>query len=90
MVERWSRPDTRVVRLCAAVLCVALVAAVTAQGAGASAGPVRADSDGYVPVTYSCFTGGSVGLYSWFFDGSQTYGKVTVNQCLLNSLGAGP
>lgn len=90
MIERWRRPDARAVKLCVVGLCVALVMALTADKAGASAGSVRADSDGYVPVTYSCFGGGSVGLYNWVFDGSQTYGKVTINQCLLESLGAGP
>lgn len=94
MLERWSRLESRAMRLCAAGFCVALLVAstlaLTAQEASASYGTARADSDGYVPVTYSCFGGGAVGLYSWFFDGSQTYGKVTVNQCLLDSLGAGP
>jgi hypothetical protein len=69
---------------------MALVMALTAQSAGASVGSVRADSDGYVPVSYSCFGGGAVGLYSWFSNGDQTYGKITINQCLLESLGAGP
>ena len=69
---------------------MALVMAFTAQTAGASAGYSRADSDGSVPVIYSGFGGGSVGSYSWFSNGYQTYGKITINHCLLNSLGAGP
>lgn len=64
MVERRSRLDVRSVKLCVAGLCVALVMALTAQEAGASAGPVSVASDGYVPVTYSCFGGGTVGFYS--------------------------
>lgn len=91
MIERWMRLDARAaVKLCVAGLCVALVLALTATKADASVGPVRADSDGYVPVSYTCFGGGAAGTYNWFFDGSQTYGKVTINKCLLDSLGAGP
>jgi hypothetical protein len=70
-----------------------LVMALTAANAGArvGSGPARGvDSDGYVPVVYSCFGGGSAGTYNWFSDGFQTYGKVVINQCLLNNLGAGP
>lgn len=84
-MERWIRRDFRAVKLCVAGLCMALVMALSAEEAGASA-----DSDGYVPVTYSCFGGGSVGTYSWLSVGGQTYGRVTVNQCLLEGLGAGP
>lgn len=90
MLERRSRLDVRAVKLCVAGLCMVLVMALTAQEAGASTGPVSVDSDGYVPVVYSCFGGGAVGFYSWFFNGGQTYGKVIINRCLLNSLGAGP
>lgn len=94
MIERRPRLGTRAVRLGVAGLCVALVLAlmssVAAGEARASAGYMKADSDGYVPVTYSCFAGGAVGSYSWFFDGSQTYGKVVINQCLMERLGAGP
>lgn len=90
MMERLFVLDSRVLKLCVAGLCMALVMAFTAQTAGASAGYSRADSDGYVPVIYSCFGGGSAGSYSWFSNGYQTYGKITINHCLLNSLGAGP
>lgn len=85
MMERWTKLDIRAVKLCVAGLCMALVMALAAEEAGASA-----DSDGYVPVAYSCFGGGSVGMYNWLSVGGQTYGRVTVNQCLLESLGAGP
>lgn len=94
MIDRRPRLETRAVRLGLAGLCVALVLAlmssVAAGEARASVGSTRADSDGYVPVAYSCFAGGTAGSYSWFFDGSQTYGKIVVNQCLLENLGAGP
>lgn len=48
-----------------------------------------ADSDGYVPVTYGCFTSNEAGLYNWYFDGYTTYGAITINQCALERLGAG-
>ena len=89
-MERWMGRDTRVVRACVVGLCMALVVALTAGKAEASTGSAGIDSDGYVPVVYSCFGGGSVGTYNWFSDGYQTHGKVIVNQCLLNNLGAGP
>lgn len=85
MLGKWVDPDVRGFRILVATLCAALVVALTADKASA-----RVDSDGYVPVSYACFAGGSVGSYSWFFDGSQTYGGITINQCLLESLGAGP
>jgi hypothetical protein len=56
----------------------------------AHTGSVMADSDGYVPVVYSCWAGNTVGLYSWYFDGYTTTGTITINQCLLDSMGAGP
>ena len=90
MIERWTRLDIRAVKLCVAGLCMALVMVLAAEEADASVGPVSVDSDGYVPVTYSCFGGSAVGTYNWFSVGGQTYGRVTVNQCLLESLGAGP
>lgn len=63
---------------------------VAAGEAQASYGTARADSDGYVPVSYSCMAGSAVGLYSWSFDGSATRGSITINQCALDRLGAGP
>lgn len=91
MMERLTNLDSKVLKLCALGLCMALVMAFTAQTAGASVGYSRAaDSDGYVPITYSCFGSGAAGLYSWFWNGYQTYGEITIDQCLLNSLGAGP
>lgn len=92
MVERSTRlaASAGAIRLCAASLCAVLALAFTAAEAGASSGAVRADSDGYVPVSYSCFGGGAAGLYSWFFDGRETYGSITINECLLDRIGAGP
>jgi hypothetical protein len=51
---------------------------------------IQADSDGYVPIIYSCWAGNEVGLYSWYFDGYTTTGTITINSCLLDSMGAGP
>ncbi|WP_119068663.1 hypothetical protein [Rubrobacter indicoceani] len=71
---------------------IALAGAFAAGGfaVGASDAEAMADSDGYVPVYYSCWSGGSVGVYEWYYDGYSVTGSVSVNSCLLDSLGAGP
>lgn len=90
MIERWSRLEIRTVRICVAALCMTLITALAAGEADANVSSVSADSDGYVPITYSCLGSGAAGIYSWLSIGGQTYGKVTVDQCLLESFGAGP
>ncbi len=77
------------VRLLAAVILAAVAVALAAGRADAQES-FAADSDGYVPTYYSCFAGGGVGYYSWYNDGYTTYGEVTVDSCLMDSLGAGP
>lgn len=68
----------------------AILMALAADEASASYGSVRADSDGNVPVYSSCWAGNSVGLYRWYSDGYTTQGRILVNECALDRLGAGP
>lgn len=75
----------RALKLAAAVLFASVALALIADDANA-----QMDSDGYVPVYYSCWAGGEVGLYTWTSDGYTTSGTITINQCLLDSKGAGP
>lgn len=79
----------RIVKLVAALITAAVMALVMADDADAQTN-IQADSDGYVPVYYSCWAGSEVGLYNWHFDGYTTTGTITVNQCLMESMGAGP
>lgn len=72
-------------KFAAAALFASVVMAMFADEADA-----QVDSDGYVPVVYSCWSGGEVGLYTAYFDGYTTTGTITINQCLLDSMGAGP
>lgn len=79
----------RILKLAAGVAVAAAFAAAAADAADAQTS-IQADSDGYVPVVYSCWAGSEVGLYNWYFDGYTTTGTITINQCLLDSMGAGP
>lgn len=80
----------RALKLAIAAGLAAMLMMIAAGEAQASYGTVRADSDGNVPVSYSCTAGSGVGLYSWVFDGSTTQGNITINKCALDRLGAGP
>lgn len=91
MVERSADRGVfaRVAKLVVGLLAVWAVAVMFSDEADAQVN-IQADSDGYVPVIYSCWAGSEVGLYSWYFDGYTTTGTITINQCLLDSMGAGP
>ncbi len=80
----------RMLKLVAGVAVAAILAFVAAPDAAEAQTSIQADSDGYVPVVYSCWAGSEVGLYTWYFDGYTTTGTITINQCLLDSMGAGP
>lgn len=77
-------------RLVLGLLAAVAAAIVLADEASASPGPVRADSDGYVPVYSACYPGYELSSYSWYHDGYATYGAIYVNDCALERLGAGP
>ncbi len=79
----------RAVKFAVGLFVAAAIGAATADGAEAQTN-IQADSDGNVPVVYSCWAGDEVGLYSWSFDGYTTTGTIMINQCLLESMGAGP
>ncbi|MGI8539708.1 MAG: matrixin family metalloprotease [Rubrobacteraceae bacterium] len=79
----------RIAKFVAGVAIAAVAATILADEADAQVN-IQADSDGYVPVIYSCWAGNEVGLYSWHFDGYTTTGTITINSCLLDSMGAGP
>ncbi|MGH3089872.1 MAG: matrixin family metalloprotease [Rubrobacteraceae bacterium] len=79
----------RTLKFVAGFFAVAVIAVVLADEAKAQTN-IQADSDGYVPVYYSCWPGNEVGIYSWYYDGYSTQGTITINQCLLDSMGAGP
>ena len=78
------------VKLLMAVLLAVVAVALAVPGRADAQESFVADSDGYVPTYYSCFAGGGVGYYSWYNDGYTTYGEITVDSCLMDSLGAGP
>lgn len=78
-VARWAA------KLAAGFVLAGVMAVAAADDAEA-----MADSDGYVPVVYSCWAGNEVGLYSWYFDGYTVTGTIYINSCLLDSMGAGP
>lgn len=80
---------SRRAKLWTAGLLAAGALAVAAPGA-ADAHPISADSDGYVPVYSTCAPGNWVGNYYWYNDGYATYGTITINDCALQRLGAGP
>lgn len=80
----------RMLRFVAGVAVAAILAFVAAPDDAEAQANIQADSDGYVPVVYSCWAGSEVGLYTWYFDGYTTTGTITINQCLLDSMGAGP
>ena len=82
--------SSRAVKLLIAGIAAATVMAFSAEQAGASYGSARADSDGNVPVVSSCWSGNTVGLYKWYFDGYTTQGTIFINDCALDRLGAGP
>ncbi len=63
---------------------------IMANAANASYEYSPVDSDGYVPVYSTCFAGSQVGYYSWYSDGYTVSGAIYVNDCYLQSLGAGP
>lgn len=67
----------------------AIIMALSAEEASAHGG-IRADSDGKVPVVSSCWAGNSVGMYQWYSNGQTTQGKILINDCALDRLGAGP
>lgn len=79
----------KLVAVAAVLLALALMLAAPSQ-AGASEMPSVADSDGYVSVYYACFAGPSSGYYDWYSDGYAVYGSITIDSCLMDSLGAGP
>lgn len=85
----FSGGARRIVKFAAGVFVASVAAATLANDADAQVN-IQADSDGYVPVIYSCWAGPEVGLYSWYFDGYTTTGAITINSCLLDSMGAGP
>ena len=68
----------------------AIIMALSAKEASASSGHARTDSDGRVPVVNSCWAGNSVGIYQWYSNGYTTQGKILINNCALDRLGAGP
>lgn len=80
----------RTVMLALVIGVAAIFMALSAKEAGASSGHSRADSDGRVPVVSSCWAGNSVGIYSWYSNGYTTQGKILINDCALDRLGAGP
>ena len=81
----------RAAKLVAAAVILALVLMLAAPNrAGASEGAIAADSDGYVPVYYACFVGPNLGYYDWYSDGYTVGGSITIDSCLMDSLGAGP
>ena len=78
---------------CVAVLLALALMLATPGEAGAqevTAGVTAADSDGYVPVYYSCYTDGELGSYDWYSDGYAVYGSITIDSCAMDDLGAGP
>ena len=78
------------IRAAVAAAVLALTPLVVAQRADAQYS-ITADSDGYVPVYDVCFAGGTeVGYYSWYNDGYTTTGEISIDSCLLESLGGGP
>ncbi len=85
-----ARAVGRALKLVAGVAVAAILAFVVAPDDAEAQTNIQADSDGYVPVVYSCWAGSEVGTYSWYFDGYTTTGTITINQCLLDSMGAGP
>ncbi len=89
MVERSANRGVfaGAAKLVMGLLAVWAVAVMFSDDADAQVN-VQADSDGYVPVYYSCWAGSEVGLYNWYYDGYTTSGSITINQCLLDSLWA--
>lgn len=73
-------------------LAIAATAATLfmANAADASYEYSPVDSDGYVPVYSTCFAGSEVGYYNWYSDGYTVSGAIYINDCYLQSLGAGP
>ena len=76
---------------CLAILvALALMLATPGEAGAQEAGVTVADSDGYVPVYYTCYAGGELGYYDWYSDGYGVYGSVTIDSCAMDDLGAGP
>lgn len=97
MVERGTtyavpvEAARRALKLSVASLLAAATMVVAAPGeADASYTGGWVDSDGYVPVYSTCYAGYEVGSYSWYSDGYTVSGTIYVNDCALQSLGAGP
>ncbi len=91
MVERmmYSLPGGRALKLGVMGIFLAVVLAVAAPDE-ADAAPLSVDSDGYVPVYSTCVAGSQLGFYNWNWDGYETAGYILVNDCALQSYGAGP
>lgn len=85
----WADRGATKLAAVAILATLALMLAAPNQ-AGASEGTVVADSYGYVPVYYACFVGPDVGYYDWYSDGYTVDGSITIDSCLMDSLGAGP
>ena len=68
----------------------AILMMMSTTEAHASYGTSHADSDGYIPVTHSCWAGNTLGLYDWSSNGYTTWGTVVINECALDRMGAGP
>ncbi len=76
---------------CVAVLvALALMLAAPGEAGAQEVGVSVADSDGYVPVYYTCYAGAELGYYDWYSDGYAVYGSVTIDSCAMDALGAGP
>ena len=75
-------------KLLVAALLVAAAVALAASEQAEAQESLSADSDGYVPTYYTCFAGAEVGYYSWYNDGYSTSGEISIDSCLLDSLGA--
>jgi hypothetical protein len=86
-VEKFMRA-AKLAALC--LLAAIAVMMMRPDEARADYGVSYADSDGYVPVYSGCWAGSQVGLYNWYFDGYAVYGTITINDCALQAMGAGP
>lgn len=73
----------------ACIVLAAVIALVSARDAEASSGGA-VDSDGYVPIVSTCYSGYGLGAYHWYSDGYSVQGTIYVDDCLLRDLGGGP
>lgn len=49
-----------------------------------------ADSDGYVPIYYTCLPNNLGAAYVPYYDGFSILGGIVVNECAIERLGVGP